>query len=196
MRAVSRCWIASLLYSGPPPNSENLSLLINEIRPDIIINLREETETSHWYHKKIASMQEVLAEHAHDGWVPRYIADVYDEPHAVLAPLRLETCPISSADNTKGALVLCRRIMDAMRQNKRVLLLGGEPELMGTLAFACMWWYEKSEEKILVRLQAYRKEARDFATARTKGQRELLEFIADEAKKLQFWEKHDFLKIK
>jgi hypothetical protein len=171
----------NLLYTTSAIQSADLSEIINNIRPYILINFRKKTEKSAWYQATIEAFEEQKP-------VPKYNYD----PEKSWRFIEFEYFEIPQgevADDLLAIQKLCQKIvLEYMKNNKRVLLCCQDGvSTCGYIATVCKWWYEDGDIKTDLVKQL--RERNDFITAKNKHQQRQMKDIMNYAKNIIKWKK-------
>lgn len=183
------------LITHPPPKSDTLKEWINEVQPDIILNTRERTETSHWYEEAVRKFAE-LAEDP-DKKKCWELKKLEYSPENSKLDFEFINLPIPQGsvykdegkqfkDKDITVKKLVRRLVGAMKEHRKVLIICTED--LGYLCRMILWWYRAEKEKKVADIIREAKDGGDFSTGKTKEQRAQMEAIREYAMGIERWE--------
>jgi len=154
-----KCWITSLLYSGPLQKKKELKEF------DVIVNFRERTKTSHWYENELDAVFESLE-------IPH--ASVFKDTGRALKDKDITT------------KLLCRKIVDMLHDKRKVLLICRDGmSTCGFIAITCRAWYNNGGKKTTVaELVKEVRDNGDFTSAKAKDQRIQMDALLDYAREI------------
>jgi len=148
-----------LLFSAPKASIKEME------NCDLIVNLKPKTEKSHRYEQVVCGVNFVSLE------IP---------PGSVK-----EDTGRAVKDKSLSTKLTCRKIVDALHENQRVLLICRDgTSTCGFIAVACRAWYEDPRNANAAALVQDLRDAGDFRTAKAKEQRAQMDQILEYAREI------------
>lgn len=150
------CWIDALLYSAPRLQKKEMETF------DLVVSLQPRVGRSHWYETVVESVEFLSLE------IPE--ASIHQDTGRAIK------------DKDISTKKLCRKIVDHLRDKKRVAILCRNGyTTAGFLALACKCWYDTTPLEDAIKTV---RDNGDFTTAKSKEQRAQMVRILEYAKEI------------
>lgn len=202
------------MYTTSIIQSDDISKIINEIRPSVIIDFRKKTEKGFWYmdlinelrtnEERLENMDEELAKELQNDYGRFRFAYEGKWDHEIFYKwkkykydpntsqkffdfIHYEIPAGDSAADLAEIQKLCKRIvLEYMQDSRRVLLVCYDGiSTSGYIAEVCQWWYNGGDSSIDI-VKELRKRG-DYRTAKNKTQQRQIKQIMDYAKNIVAW---------